>query len=269
MSWSTTEALLSSYASSWLLARDQFEAFHLVTDGFGKELLVDQLGIGYDQVHLIEESELIPSLWAMGKLAAYGTMTEPFCHIDSDVFLFDPLPAWLLKARIGAQEAEVLDITKPTTHYSLGEYSKTMYLPEAWKWCLAHGDIQLAVNMGIYVCNDLAINRKYLAATREFIEQNVDEIMELKRPERMCVTFEQYGLASTCTRLGVQIDTLFSKPSSIPEWGKGYCHLIGPTKRKPDFGQKVIDLACYERPKMEAALSNAAGVFELARKHLN
>lgn len=39
-------------------------------------------------------------LWAMAKIESYGLQTEPFLHIDGDVFIFDYLPQELLTCGI-------------------------------------------------------------------------------------------------------------------------------------------------------------------------
>src|SRR5260370_31176140 len=77
----------------------------LITDAHGKRLLVDQLGLSFTEVstELDRLKDVSIDWWAIGKLVAYSLQDRPFLHIDSDVFLWKPLPAHLESAPVIAQ----------------------------------------------------------------------------------------------------------------------------------------------------------------------
>jgi hypothetical protein len=94
-----------AWALSVSLARQHFDTLQLVTDAFGKAMLVDELGLPFDKVEtdLDDLAEVDPEWWALGKLAAYSRQNRPFVHLDADVFLWKPLPSRLLAAPVFAQ----------------------------------------------------------------------------------------------------------------------------------------------------------------------
>lgn len=90
---------LRDHLLSWVLSvetsRRHFDAAHLVTDARGAELLINRLGLAFDDVSISLDAldGTDPELWAMGKLHAYRAQCAPFLHIDSDVYLWKPPPA--------------------------------------------------------------------------------------------------------------------------------------------------------------------------------
>ena len=67
-------------------------------------------------------------LWAMAKIESYGLQTEPFLHIDGDVFIFDYLPQELLTCGIITQNKEY------ATEYYMDRWKKIssirQYIPQ-------------------------------------------------------------------------------------------------------------------------------------------
>lgn len=97
---------------SWVLsvetARRHFSSNQSRHRHRGAALLVDELGLRFDEVST-NLDELLPSAsgwWGLGKLMAYGYQTEPFIHVDSDVYLWSPLPDRLLTAPVPGQNLE-------------------------------------------------------------------------------------------------------------------------------------------------------------------
>jgi len=127
---------------AWVLsvntARRHYPETTLITDRLGKKLLVDQLGLpfAYVSTELDRLAEADPGWWALGKLVAYSLQTEPFVHVDTDVFLWKPLPKTVSEAPVFTQCPEsYANEAKP----SLGEiecvFHKTgQELPPEWKW---------------------------------------------------------------------------------------------------------------------------------------
>lgn len=79
----------------------------LVTDSHGKNI-VEKLGLGFEKIDttLDEFLSVSPTYWAAGKIISYSMQSEPFCHIDDDVFLFKPLPEEFLNSSLFVQSPE-------------------------------------------------------------------------------------------------------------------------------------------------------------------
>src|SRR5689334_17471879 len=82
-----------SWAFSCLQLCKFYKEVELVTDDWGKELLVNKLGLPYTKVSLAlnEIDGFDQGLWVLGKICAYRCQEEPFLHIDHDVFLWKEL----------------------------------------------------------------------------------------------------------------------------------------------------------------------------------
>jgi hypothetical protein len=128
-----------AWGLSLRLARAHYPETMLVTDRAGKALLVDCLGLSFSDVSIELESlrNVDTSWWALGKLKAYSLQEQPFVHLDTDVFLWKPLPPDLLNASLFAQS--------PEEHPALeqwcgpGEIERAflqhnLSLPAEWEW---------------------------------------------------------------------------------------------------------------------------------------
>ena len=139
------------------LARRYYPDTALVTDDEGAKLLVDQLELPFTRVSLAlnEIRDRDPDWWAVGKLYAYRLQTEPFVHIDSDVFLWNRLPVELESAPVFAQSPETFDPDRDEHWYPLRPVERTFaarpssWLPEAWGWYSARRGPLVAGNCGI------------------------------------------------------------------------------------------------------------------------
>lgn len=71
-------------------------------------MLVDGVGLDFDEVHtsLSVLDRHNQEWWALGKLCACRAQTEPFVHIDNDVFLWQPRPHDVAAASVFAQNQE-------------------------------------------------------------------------------------------------------------------------------------------------------------------
>jgi hypothetical protein len=97
-----------AWGLSLRLASEHYPETMLVTDRAGKALLVDSLGLSFTHISTELESlrNVDPSWWALGKLMAYSMQQEPFVHLDTDVFLWKPLPSDMMNASLFAQSPE-------------------------------------------------------------------------------------------------------------------------------------------------------------------
>ncbi|MGO9236994.1 MAG: DUF6734 family protein [Methylocella sp.] len=110
----------------------------LVTDTAGKSLLVDQLSLRFDHVstELDRLRDADPGWWALGKLVAYSLQDRPFVHLDTDVFLWKPLPATLVNAPVFTQcpEQHPLDGWCGPRDVESVFARHGLSLPAEWEW---------------------------------------------------------------------------------------------------------------------------------------
>jgi hypothetical protein len=133
---------LLAWGLSHRLARKHYPETVLVTDRAGEALLVNRLGLQFS--HVSTELERLNAVdhgwWALGKLVAYSLQDRPFVHIDTDVFLWKPLPTRLTSAPVFSQ--------CPELHPPLDEWCgprdvETVFarhglpLPAEWEWARA------------------------------------------------------------------------------------------------------------------------------------
>jgi hypothetical protein len=88
-----------TWALSILRLREHFDEVHLVTDDFGKELLLDTLELPYTSftTELNELDDMPSQFWCAGKLHVYANEDCPFVHIDGDFILGDLFDKSILK----------------------------------------------------------------------------------------------------------------------------------------------------------------------------
>lgn len=134
---------LLAWGLSVRLARRHYPQCVLVTDSPGKALLVDELRVPFTDV--TTELDLLADTdsawWALGKLLAYSIQTQPFVHLDTDVFLWGRLPRRLATAPVFAQHPEPHHLADERCAPRLVEdafASAQLTLPREWQWARSH-----------------------------------------------------------------------------------------------------------------------------------
>ncbi|MEA3278427.1 MAG: DUF6734 family protein [Pseudomonadota bacterium] len=131
------------HALSWSLslqeARRHYPDTWLYTDDAGADYLVEGLGLRFAHVstELNALADNDPGWWALGKLHAYRAQSEPFIHIDSDVFLWLPLPESVSSSDVFAQNPE--PFTPGASFYQPEQVESAVArtrgrLPKEWIW---------------------------------------------------------------------------------------------------------------------------------------
>jgi len=246
---------------SWILsvqtARRHFSRTSLITDDAGARLLVDGLGLEFDSVstelNRIETCDA--HWWSLGKLHAYAAQTEPFVHIDADVFLWKPLPRSVTDAPVFAQNFEPLVLPNP--FYDIDRFRRIRergaWLPPELDWLESSGRPPCAINCGILGGNDIAFFNHYArSAIRLVLDESNLVPWELERPDNLIV--EQFYLAACLQSRGFDgfhgFDGQVARNGSgsriaclFRDWAEafdpaasrcaGFTHLIGPAKRNP------------------------------------
>lgn len=261
---------------AWVLsvetARQHYPETVLVTDDEGAKILVDDIGLEFTSVstdlnHLKKED---PDWWILGKLWAYRSQTKPFIHIDTDVFLWNPLPANLDSAPVFAQNPEYFIFGKheDTPWWYRPELFDTRikktggWLPPEWDFYFTH-QRNLAYCTGILGGNQVDFLNHYGDIALK-IATNPDNraafaLMENKIGD--CLLVEQYFLAacleyhqqSKSPFTGVEIECLFASPeeaySSSKAEALGYTHLIGAAKHNRKLAKRLEKRVARDYPR--------------------
>jgi hypothetical protein len=242
------------YWASWVLSAWQGHLTHgtvdLVTDRVGAQILIEELQLPFRHVSLALDDiprEVHPALWAYGKVVAYDEHAkcgDPYMHIDSDVYLWKPLPTRVTNAAIAAQHYEWAP-QYPPFHDIYNRPRKTMralmkHLPGAWT---PHAEDDHAINMGIFGGNDLDTIAEYCHQVRAFVEHPDNEPgWKLIADSGVAnvgwsnMLIEQQTAYCVARQRGVPMAMLFEKGDmdEIDSVGNdlGYTHVMG-YKKKP------------------------------------
>ncbi len=179
-----------SWAYSCLQLRKYYSKVELVTDQYGKELLIDRLQLPYTsvRVELDQLNHYDKHLWTLGKLHAYRIQEEPFLHVDSDVFIWERFRPELEQASIVAQNIE---LNHQYYEKVLAIVKQGFYIPDAVRASLEQDYSIVVSNTGIVGGNDLSFFQYYPKLAFEWVDRNLDRLQEVDIGA-FSVTVEQY-----------------------------------------------------------------------------
>ena len=202
--WKSNLYHLFSWVVSVERARRYYPKTALFTDDEGARTLIDGIGLEFEQVstELNALASHDPGWWALGKLYAYGAMREPFIHVDSDVFLWKPLPEWLTSAPVFAQNPE--PIMGSTFWYRPEAFEEAIqpipngWLPKEWRWYRSANVGQRAECCGIVGGNRVNFLNYYARTGIRLIEEPSNQAgwASLEGKEGHNILLEQYLLAA-------------------------------------------------------------------------
>ena len=256
--WARTKNMLAAWILSLEKARPHFPRTKLHTDDHGARLLVDELGLEFSQIELTLNAldGCDTNFWAKGKFLSYLAETEPFVHIDYDVFLLRGLPQSLVHAPVLAQSLEPFNSWngggyRPYVIESLIEGVREGCMPKEWKWYSQSDEMQAGTCCGIFGGNHLDFihhyartalgmldsrgNRKAFAATPTQLRKWIIVHVEQYLLSAMLGYYQSYDKHSF-PNLGVHYLLDYRSIDEDAE-RQGYVHLIGQSKIKPN----VID----------------------------
>lgn len=265
--WLSERHHLLSWILSVQLARRHFCTTKLVTDEYGRRMLVDGLGLEFDEVQIVLNAldDHDPKWWALGKMYTYRLQDEPFIHIDSDVYLWKPLPV-TLNTQVFAQNPEYFHLGasfyKPEVLAELMQMHGG-WLPEQWHWYHSREGAQRAECCGVFGGHNIEFIKKYAGLAFSTIENSANcgvwNILD-DGVERN-ILLEQYLLSACICHHNyfsldgnpVFIEYLFSDEAAAfnPEKSAsvGYTHLIANTKKSEIVGRNLENRVKNDYPE--------------------
>jgi len=256
--WLFEKIYFMSTALSCLNLKKFYNDITLVTDEFGKHLLIDVLQLPYSNV-IVELDKLNhyhEGLWALGKIYAYSIQNTPFLHVDNDVFIWKPFDEALLSKDVILQNFERnVDYYQAICHQV--KENKFVVPPEMKQYVESNGVIASysAVNAGILGGNNISFIKDYTRMAFELIDMNYRMLPKINI-NRFNVFYEQslfYCLAiSKNMNMGYLFETIspdFSeicKISMVPySW---YIHVVGPWKMNIEMNEAIYNCLSIEYP---------------------
>lgn len=239
--------MLLSIILSLETARKHYPDTVLFTDNDGAEMLVEGIGLNYKNVSLGLNNlkDLGTEWWALGKIEAYRSMDRPFIHIDNDVFLWKPLPEYLISSPVLAQNPEYFYPGSSWYHPEKFDTIKEAggWIPKEILWFMSSGLNQKAECCGIFGGCNLEFIRYYADGAFKLVEYPANKKVWLKLGGNN-ILVEQYYLSSCIEYHQSREESLFNDieirylfQSTEDAFNRdvaaktGYTHIIGGAKR--------------------------------------
>ena len=108
--------------------------------------------------------------WALSKIKTYSMQTEPFIHVDGDVFITEPLPERVTDAPLVAQNREIGTIYYRRMMDRILEHP-SIRLPDYIGKGLKEESVA-SYNMGFFGGTDLDFIHRYCREVFRFMEEN-------------------------------------------------------------------------------------------------
>jgi hypothetical protein len=280
--WLSEKHHLLSWALSLATVSQHYRPTVLYTDDDGARLLVDEAGLQFDQVVLslnaLRNGDA--EWWPLGKLYAYRLQEEPFIHVDSDVYLWRPLPQRLARASVFAQSPEIIWPGASYYEPEVLEAAGAGWLPAEWHWYRGSGWPQRGENCGILGGRDVEFIRHYASQAIEAVEHrgNRRAWSRLDRRETHSVLIEQYMLAAcieyhrgradspfrnvNVEYLFVSMEEAFASDQAVR---RGYTHLIASAKRDPHVAELLERRVAEDWPALYERSCRAAARYSVTR----
>jgi hypothetical protein len=273
--WRSPEHHFQSWVLSFLTARLHYPETALYTDDLGAELLVERLGLPFTYVstELNDLADVDEGWWAAGKLLAYSRQTVPFVHIDSDAYLWKPLPETVAQAAIFAQNPERIVLGRscynPVALENALHHSEGTWLPPEWEWYRRQGARQVAFCCGILGGADTDFLRHYARQALQLIQHppNQEAFRQFNDKIGQTILIEQYLLAACVENHGRRdaLQCLFRTQSDAhrreESTEKGFTHLIAGAKLDVNITSRLASRIRTDHPGFYSRSLECAAVF--------
>lgn len=267
---------------SWVLscetARKHFSTSVLHTDDYGARLLSDLLMLPFSEVKtdLNTLDNYDPEWWTLGKLYSYRAQTQPFVHLDNDVFLWKSLPERIYQASVFAQNVEHFvhgDSWYQVDLWETAISSVRGWLPKEWTWyskrrqseaacCGVFGGTRTDF-ISYYADNAIRVvnNRRNQPAWRLLSNRIQHNILFEQYYLAACIAYHSRVRYSSYKNL--RVEYLF--PSEEAAFNEtcashmGYTHLIAGSKSDPHVAARLEHRILAEYPEYYDRIQRICG----------
>ena len=175
--WLSYKYFLLSTCFSCLTLRKYHKKITLYTDTRGSDIFINQLNLPYDDVCLLldELEHQDHRLWVLGKLKVINLQSEPFLHVDNDVFIWNALSEDFLRSSLIAQSRHLLPA--PYKRNLSEVFANFSHIPR----CLNNVPAadSLIANIGIIGGTDIDFFQEYCSTAYRFLENNSENLAKI------------------------------------------------------------------------------------------
>lgn len=247
---------LYSMALATHLASRHFEEVQVMSSSWGVKVLK---AVGIPATKYTSELDYIKGIskwfWAYGKLVAYNKQTEPFVHIDNDVFLWKPLSQRILTAELCFQSKEPMDVQN---------YKWYDLLRPCWDQAKVRPQIivensvtDFAYNCGICGGHDLSFFKEWIKCSSEYIFAPENQSIFFEDFKNVVMHqnlfHEQYFAASLIKahRMRDRVQVISNNATDlVRDTNDGYSHLWGGIKKHDRVSKLVKARLLKESPEI-------------------
>lgn len=279
--WVNKQMFYYTYVLSALLTQKYYSGrTTLITDNFGKKLLIDTLKLPYDEVivELDYLNKYPKQFWALGKIYSYSLINEPFIHLDYDFLLSKPFDSLFEKADLVAYMDENDDSRQGPYKKCVNQYFIKYSLPsEVQKYITDYQNI--AFNAGIYGGNHIRIFKELWRISQEIIDTNLSEILTDAAKDASSfsmtnVILEQYFFACMARDKNLNVACLHQNENLLEDdnnfWQIGnnlpkykaqyypeqYIHMVGHNKNHIDNAIAIEHILQETAPEYLCLINN-------------
>ena len=270
--WISTKYHLMSWGLSSLSYSKFYPKIKLITDVFGKELLIDKLSLPYHSVSLAQEyyKPEFEKLWVLRKLYSYAIQDAPFIHADGDTYLFKPFDSEIMNAPLLGQNMEYDHPCYVAGYAEVLE--KCNYIPNYVK---KDADNTLsAVNAGIMGGNDYDFYKYLFKEINDFVNQNCNHIEELEG-FTFNIFLEQFIFKKLADKSKLHIAYQVKKPIGYPYeynlfdfWNlpnnNSYIHVMN-YKKNPTICEQMAQRLYIENPELYERITKVSHELEATK----
>jgi hypothetical protein len=258
--WLSPQYHIMAWTLSCLKLKEHYDALHLYTDTNGYNILIDNLGLPYQNVSVCYDAinDRHKNLWALPKIMTYACQNQPFIHVDGDVFVWERFGAKLESAGLISQNLEA-----GTAYYKQLMDDVKRNLKDMPQFIAQELDKQAigSYNAGIMGGSDLSFIKKYTDEALKLVNDNYPTGSEHTPSVNFNILFEQILFYCLCKQDGKKVNTLFAKTysdlgyttndfadfTSVPYKLK-YLHVIGAKKRELPICEMISRILLREYP---------------------
>jgi hypothetical protein len=255
--WCKKIYFYASWALSCLRLAKMYDDVELYTDSYGKHILYEMLELPYTNVSTDLEclDSLNHNLWAFGKIYTYSLQSQPFLHVDSDVYMWKKFDDRIMSADVVGQSLEENYVAN-IDYFNRIEKVLT-YIPDAIRNArkTSPNDV-IQLNAGILGGNDMAFFREYTREAFMMVDKNYDSLLKLNNISKgeFNMVFEQFLAYCLCCENKVNLQVILkgeyrlSDFCNIPNY-ETYIHAIGTLKKFTNIGDYVLERLIFEFPE--------------------